>query len=188
MAMLTRIRATSHRTPTASNTRSAMPAPFANTASVAKPTNAPHIHSRVCNGTRMRGNPTVWDAPSEQGLGRCSHRHGLLHAAHDPVPLPVACISFCSDARLDSHQHVEHSRAVGRFTGSAHRRHLPNGGPTQGRNRVLIMVASETMGSCTACRITGNPTRALRHGGRSGPSCRARRFSLPLVGAVTWPR
>lgn len=59
--------------------------------------------------------------------------------------LPAVSLSSASDARLDAHQHEEHSRAPGRFTGSPQCRHWPNGGPIHGWNRFLIMEASRTI-------------------------------------------
>ena len=92
-------------------------------------------------------------AVSEHDLGGRDHRRVFPHPAHGLPPLPARSFSSASDARLDVHQHDEHSRAPGLFTGSPHLRHLPNGGATRGRNRYLVMDASKTIGCpSTRCR------------------------------------
>ena len=67
--------------------------------------------------------------------------NGSPYSAHDSGPLPAGsfrrfgCSPRCPPAQ----------RAPMRFTGSLHRRHLPNGGPTQGRHKSLVIVVSEPL-------------------------------------------
>ena len=92
------------------------------------------------------------------------HRHGFPYPAHDLSPFLAGSFSSASEARLDAHQHDEHSLAAGRFTASPHRRHLPNDGSPHGRNRLLVMDASQDDSvGILGMAVTCHPTQALRH-------------------------